>query len=188
VTLTPQLTKLYAALWPEGDTGEKLYALLDGARDPRIFGAVDASYQDKYCLYSGERRWPGEDLGWDLVGISPYLVEMDKSIDLTDVFLRQGWNESWGVFCRSDAGISRLRNHFRGLLVVRSETNKKLLFRFYDPRVLRAYLPTCTASELRTVFGPVDAFVMPGAEPGTALECRFDGMQLIQKELIRQDA
>src|SRR5512133_1439245 len=105
----PKFTKLYDVLWPESAApSEKLYTVLDGARDPRIFGAVDASYQDKYCLYSGERRWPGDDLGWDLVGISPYLVEMEKNIDLTEVFLRQGWSDNWGVFCRSDAGISRL--------------------------------------------------------------------------------
>jgi hypothetical protein len=30
-----------------------------------------------------------------------------------------------------------------------------LLFRYYDPRVLRVYLPSCRPSELETVFGPV---------------------------------
>lgn len=185
----PKFTKLYDALWPEGaGTSEKLFAVLDGARDSKVFGAVDASYQDKYCLYSGDKRWPGDDLSWDLVGISPYLVEMEKGTDLTHFVLRNGWCENWGVFCRSDASIGTLRNHLRGLLVVRSESKRKMMFRFYDPRVLRMYLPTCTASELRTVFGPVNAFVVPGADPSTAVEYRFDGTQLVQEEILRRDA
>ena len=62
---------------------------MDGARDSKVFGAVDASYQDKYCLYSGDKRWPGDDLSWDLVGISPYLVEMEKGTDLTHFVLTE---------------------------------------------------------------------------------------------------
>jgi hypothetical protein len=52
---------------------------------------------------------------------------------------------------------------------------KIVYFRFYDPRVLRAYLTTCTDDEIRTFFGPVHRLVMeeedgrplsiPGPEP-----------------------
>jgi hypothetical protein len=184
----PKFTKLYDALWPEtAPASEKLFAVLDGARDSRVFGAVDASYQDKYCLYSGQKRWPGDDLSWDLVGISPYLVEMEKGTDLTHFVLRHGWCEHWGIFCRSDDGIGTLRNHFRGLLIVSNESRRRMLFRFYDPRVLRQYLPTCTAAELRTIFGPVNAFVVAGEDPSTAVQYRFDGNELIQEELISRE-
>jgi hypothetical protein len=39
---------------------------------------------------------------------------------------------------------------------------------------LRAYLPTCLPGELRQVFGPVDAFVVPGDDPQTAITFRLD--------------
>ena len=58
--------------------------------------------------------------------------------------------------------------------------NQRLIFRWYDPRVLRAYLPTCNTEELRTVFGNVNAFVVEGADPGTALQFAFDGQSLIE--------
>jgi hypothetical protein len=32
------------------------------------------------------------------------------------------------------------------------------MFRYYDPRVLRVYLPTCTSDELKTVYGPVQQY------------------------------
>ena len=47
-------------------------------------------------------------------------------------------------------------------------TGKPLLFRYYDPRVLRVYLPTCNAEELKTLFGPVQAYIMED-ESGAAM-------------------
>lgn len=60
--------------------------------------------------------------------------------------------------------METLRRHFRRLLHVRSEDGEKLYFRYYDPRVLRLYLPSCTSVELKEVFGPVGRFVLEGPE------------------------
>ena len=38
-------------------------------------------------------------------------------------------------------------------------------FRYYDPRVLRVYLPTCNARELQTVFGPVLRYLVEDEKP-----------------------
>jgi uncharacterized protein DUF4123 len=177
---SPKLNRLYEALWSED---EKLFAVLDGARDSRVFGAVDASHEDKHCLYSGERHWPGNDISWDLIGVAPYLVELEKGDDLTHFVLRNGWNHDWGIFCHSEAGIATLRAHFRSLLIVRNEQNRKMMFRYYDPRVLRAYLPTCTPAELKAVFGPVTTFVIAGDDPATAIQYSIEGSTLRQNEV-----
>ena len=42
------------------------------------------------------------------------------------------------------------------LLWVRDEGQRQLYFRFYDPRVLPVFLPTCDAEQRRQVFGPVE--------------------------------
>jgi hypothetical protein len=34
----------------------------------------------------------------------------------------------------------------------------RMYFRFYDPRVLQAFLPTCTAEQLNGFFGPISRF------------------------------
>ena len=39
-----------------------------------------------------------------------------------------------------------------------------MYFRFYDPRVLRIYLPTCTLEESRVFFGPIDGFLVESAD------------------------
>ena len=41
-----------------------------------------------------------------------------------------------------------------------------LYFRYYDPRVLRVYLPTCDADELRTLFGPISRLLCEDEEGG----------------------
>ena len=61
-----------------------------------------------------------------------------------------------------------------------------MLFRYYDPRVLRAFLPTCTRDELRTVFGGIECFWIEGEEPGVMLNAGFDQQQLMLTELSLQ--
>ena len=56
----------------------------------------------------------------------------------------------------------------RIFLTVMTEKKKKLLFRYYDPRVLRPYLPSCTPAELQTFFGPIDQYVIEGEDPSQA--------------------
>jgi hypothetical protein len=68
------------------------------------------------------------------------------------------------VFVIAPAAMEALRNHFRRFLMVRLPAERLVYFRFYDPRVLRVYLPTCTPEELELIFGPVDYFVMESGE------------------------
>ena len=64
-----------------------------------------------------------------------------------------------------------------------------MLFRYYDPRVLRAYLPTCDESELRAVFGPIRAFWMEARDSGVMLEYRFDGrgLRVVEHDVRERD-
>lgn len=169
--------QILAALWPEGlSTRVNVWAILDGARDERIFGAVDRTYQDKCCLYSG-------DLPWQLQMAAPYLVQLDREDRFTNYLLDNGWGNSWGVFLRSETSMKNLRRHLRAFLRVRDQSGQYLIFRYYDPRVLRIYLPTCTKEELRTVFGPIAQFITEDDDPGAALEFDFDGTAMSQRRL-----
>ena len=82
----------------------------------------------------------------------------------TDWVLDNGWGNHWGIFATVPAEVPfrDVRKHFRGFLRVRNPDGKTLLFRYYDPRVFRVYLPTCNATELGAVFGPVAMFMLEG--------------------------
>lgn len=178
------LRRIQQTLWPEGLPGyTKVFTIVDGAQDRRIYGAVDGSRQDRSSLYSVDRRWGGQDLPWQLLMAGPYLVELDPEEQFTRYLLRNGWDRHWGIFFRSDADMQKVRRHFRELLVARDEKGRKLMFRYYDPRVLRAYLPTCLPGELRMMFGPVNVYLVPGDDPETVILFRFDGTHL-SKDIV----
>jgi hypothetical protein len=144
--------------------------VLDLARDRRIHAALLESRLEFLCLYSG--RLPRE-----LEQAAPHLVELLPGHRLLDRLLDEGWGQSWGVFVKLN-DPTQLRRHLRKFLKVQDETGRRLLFRWYDPRVLRAYLPTCTSSELREFFGPISAFHVESATGDRLLEFRFDGSAL----------
>jgi len=149
----------------------KTWAILDGARDERIVPAVERSYQDKCCLFAG-------NISPQLKAVAPYLVRLDPGEYLSETVLENGWGNAWGVFFSSSASLETLRKHFRRFLRVTDEAGRRLLFRFYDPRVLSIYLPTCNNEELTTIFGPIDRFVLEGDEGAKLVEYRFSGVRL----------
>jgi hypothetical protein len=145
-----QLTQLEKLFWPSGFKRD-VWMIADGARDPRILMLLRECHMEHYCLYSGR-------LSPALEAAAPYLVQMDYNDRDTRRFLTYAWGNSWGVFLKCGGHAEALRRHLRELLVVRDPNGKHLVFRYYDPRVLRVYLPTCTVEELDAVFGPIDCF------------------------------
>ena len=177
--LKPQLLDL---LWTRGLPARmNVFAIVDGARDDRIYGAVDGCRLDKRCLYSGT-------LPWQLMMSAPYLVQLDRENRFTAFLLDNGWGNSWGIFLRSETRIEELRRHFRGFLRVRDEAGRRLIFRYYDPRVLRPYLPTCWPKELETVFGPVDCYLAEGEDAHQIVEFRRRGDRLVSQPIAVQPA
>src|SRR5262249_36003644 len=120
-----------------------VYALLDAARGERVYDAVRGCGRPFEPLYDGK-------LAPELAGVAPYLVELAADHPFTGQLLGEGWGDSWGCFLSAPVDLRGLRRHLRRFLKVRTENRKTLVFRYYDPRVLRLYLPTCTPGELDT--------------------------------------
>ncbi len=112
---------------------------------------------EHYCLYSGP-------LSAALEAAAPYLVQLDYDDPDTRRFLEHAWGNCWGVFLRCAAHAYTLRRHLREFLVVSDPDGKRLVFRYYDPRVLRIYLPTCTHYELIRFFGPIECIWVEGPD------------------------
>jgi hypothetical protein len=135
--------------------GQPLFGLFDGAQDPRIAHWIRTGDVPWGCLYRGQ-------IPPELVEVAPYLVKLDsRSATLRKLFEHCG---AHAVFLTSTAPLADIRQHFRRYLRVSSEDKKRtMLFRFYDARVLRLYLPTCTPRERAAFFGPVEAFFLEQA-------------------------
>jgi hypothetical protein len=143
--------------------GGPLFALLDATRDPlRILGMLKSAGEEYQSLYEGV---PGKMLQ----AHAPYLVRLSGASRLLETLVARGWGKHWGIFVVSAADFKTVRKHFRTFLMVRSPEGKQLYFRYYDPRVLRVYLPTCNPAETSFVFGPVAAYLCEGEAPDMLL-------------------
>ena len=147
--------------------GAAAFAVLDGASVPELLGRLDQWQPNFECLYRGQ-------LAPDLAAAAPYLIQLEPEGEFTEWLLSKGWGGHWGVLAASEADLQTLRQHFRRFLTVYDESGKPLLFRYYDPRVLRIYLPSCAPEEVTAFFGPVKSYVMEGEQPDEILRFERD--------------
>ncbi len=131
---------------------QKLYAIIDGASIPDLFYLIEESTTEHECLFAGE-------LAAEVERAAPHLIELSSHSQhpLIQTWLQEGWGEHWGIMFHvpSELSFKAIRRHFRKFLRVQLPDKSHVLFRYYDPRVLRVYLPTCNQVETGTIFGPV---------------------------------
>lgn len=132
------------------------YGIVDTAQDPRLYDAV-VQAPHHASLFSGE-------LHPALAKAAPYLVDLDTAPALAASWRSEGWGRNWGVVCRSSRSLDDLRRHFARFLVSALPDGSSALFRFYDPRVLRAYLPTADGAALARWFDGIDEIVVVAAD------------------------
>jgi hypothetical protein len=145
------LSRLIDILWPPSDDPDAapVHWLLDGARDPQIADLVRSSGLEYACLFNGQ-------LHPRLEAAAPYLVHLPLASAAAKQLLSRGWGRAWGIFVIAEPNVAfaEHRLHWKKFLRVQTEQGQALAFRYYDPRVLNIFLPTCTGDELRTFFGP----------------------------------
>lgn len=134
----------------------KLYMIIDAACDERIYAELVASRRPYSSLYGGPVTADS------LRAVSPYLTKIDQADDFVRWCFRHGLMRHWMTFF-TVANKSRieLRVHFKRFALVETEQGQRLIFRYYDPRVLSAYLPTCNETELEYVFKDIPCFWLP---------------------------
>jgi hypothetical protein len=142
----------------EGDA----YAIVDAARAGRVLRLLKSTNLEHRILYEGQ-------VDPLIAEVAPYLVRLPRGSQEARRLVDAAWGNAWGVFLSSKADLEPLRRHLRNFLTVQTEKKKKFLFRFYDPRVLRPYLPSCTELELQTFFGPIDQYVIEAEDPDQAI-------------------
>ncbi len=162
-------TGLAGMLFGKGDT--PVFAVLDGASAPALVKALYEHEPEYCCLYRGE-------LEPDIATVAPYLVRLEADAKFAELVLSEGWGAHWGIFIQSAANLRTLRDHFREFLTVALPDHRTVLFRYYDPRVLRSFLPACNTAELGAFFGPAQGFVAEAETPETGVRFAFAGKAL----------
>ncbi len=169
MTPSPAEHTFYRSVAPRGS----LYAIVDAARDPN--GVYEARLSDVRTQSLFEGR-----LGERLENVAPHLVELRRNTAFARWWFEQ-WGRSVGVMAEAGVGFDELRRHFRTILMVRGEGHKRYYFRFYDPRVLPSFLPSCTAPEVEEFYGPISAFYCEGAGGQELLTFKPGGENVVIK-------
>jgi hypothetical protein len=138
-----------------------LFSILDGATVPDLPAALASFEAEHFCLLRGV-------LPPDLAQVAPYLVSLRQGSPFTRWLLAKGWGRHWGIYGGSGGKMIELRKHFRHLFHVSDDAGKSYYFRFYDPYVIRNYLPKCTLKEATEFFGPVQWYLTEDGTPGIA--------------------
>jgi hypothetical protein len=151
---------------------QPVFAVLDAAREDRLPAFLQAYGVEHFSLYEGES-------GDQLKDVAPYVALLPKTSQLLPLLMKEGWGKSWGVYFNAIDSLADIRKHLRRLLTVQNADGTSLYFRFYDPRVLRVFLPTCTPEERAEFFGPISRFVLEGEDLDHPLQ--FRGTPLVQQ-------
>ena len=139
---------------------QPLYAILDAARDRSIKEYLHNSHLPTLNLFEGRHAEM-------LAEFAPYLTKLPPSHSFLEALTNHAWGNSWGIYFLSQHPVEAILAHLKKQIWAHTP-NGRMLFRFYDPRVLREYLPVFDASTAREFFGPVNAFFMEN-ENGDAL-------------------
>lgn len=126
-----------------------LHAILDMARDKRILTLCRESVEEHVSLYDGIQ-------GENLASVAPHMVRLSPGSRLLAALVREGWERRWGIWLVSRQAPRELRRHLRRFLMVELEVEdkpKRVYFRFYDPRTIATFLPTCTPRQAQDFFG-----------------------------------
>jgi hypothetical protein len=160
---------LQRILWPKGHRPD-IWAIVDAAQDQQVYWTLTNSFLPHSCLFAGA-------LPQALEMAAPYLVQLDPEDKLT-AYLAKNLSRNLAIFLQTDASLRDLRHHLRTFLTVKDPAGKRMLFRYYDPRVLRVYLPTCSSNELQTVYGPVTSFWTVSETPDSVTQFEYRGKGL----------
>jgi hypothetical protein len=97
-------------------------------------------------------------------------VELDREDPLTRLWLGVGWGRSWGILIDSPAPLATVRRRMRHFTLARlPDGTGPVMFRFWDPRVFRTYLPLAEPTDLTEWFKDIDRFLVESEDGGGSL-------------------
>ncbi len=175
VEAAPNKVDLARLLTASGVSATPWYAVIDAAQDSGSPARAAGSGLQTQSLYEGS-------LGQQLDDVAPHLV----SLTLRDEFagwLFDNWGGNHGILLQARAGFQEIRRHLRKFLMVKDEAGKKYRFRYYDPRVLRTFLPACSPAEARDFFGPVACYYAANRDGRSALAFSWRSRGVAMREI-----
>jgi len=154
----------------------RLYCVLDGASVQDLPTRLYQTNTPHYCLL-------GDDVEPDVLYMAPFLAALLPGSTFTDQVFKESPGKHWGIFAHCRRSMTEVRRHCRALLNVYDADGNPLMFRYYDPRVLRRFLPTCNPGELKTLFGELETLFAESEDGNTLTSYSIANNELTETEL-----
>lgn len=153
-----------------------IYAVVDACQAWEWVGRVREQFgRDTKMLFQGAGTVYDE-----VDEVAPYLCSLDPEnallLEWSGMFGRNA-----GILIASDAPMAVLYKHLRNVFVAKDSTEQDYFFRFYDPRVLRGFLPACRLEEVRQFFGPIRWIVVEDIQANRMISYTHNQGKLLEK-------
>lgn len=155
----------------------RLYCILDGASVDDLPMRLYETNTPNYCLFRGE-------LEPDVLYAAPYVAVLLPGSAFSEWVFKECSGNHWGIFAHCRYSLKEMRRHCRALVNVYDEKGNPMIFRYYDPRVLRKFLPTCTNDEIVTLFGKIETLFAETEDGNTLTAYRLENDELKQTDLV----
>ena len=142
------------------DAKETLYTVIDACQAPDLiaFSRHELGQPTRMLFKGTVTSLP------EVETFAPFFIPIDVSSSFLENWARYAGKNA-GVLFASSAEPRVIFRHLRSIFVVKDESGQEHFFRFYDPRVARAFIPSCSAEEVAEFFGPIRTFWIDSEVP-----------------------
>lgn len=152
---------------------KRLYAIVDAAQNELIYTKIKCEADIYLSLY-------GNDVAESLKAVGPILFQLRKDNDLSSWLIDNGRDHNWFIlFASTGTTMVDLRRHFKRFAMVQSPNGNSMYFRYYDPRVLRSYIPSCSEEERAFIYAQHPCFWALTDSNGNYQQFNRDGSSTI---------
>ncbi len=135
----------------------KLYAIFDATNIKDLWFNLDLWNINHASLFQGEEAD-------DLKEVSPFLVELKKDNEATDILLQE-YGRSNSLYIVSELSFDALLQRFCNQFKMYTEYGESALLRFYDPAIFRHYIKLIDKERLEVFFNSAFQYYCEGVFP-----------------------
>ncbi len=152
------------------------FLIIDAARTYEKIQEAPEILKNSYCLYNEK----GDEV---LSSVAPYVVDCEISKNTLQWVEENVWGNSGCTFLFSNILFDKICIHLKHFITAKIEDGQELYFRFYDPRVLKIFLPSCNKQQILEFFGPVEYFIVEGETKEEAIVFKQRNGELIEEKI-----
>ncbi len=157
----------------------KRYYIIDAASESIEIDDLIQAYGPSVCILKS--NYDGQ-----FVDVGPHLFGSTEKLD--ELMLNEKWGKGSYTLVSFTKDKQNLIQILKNNSEIVTEQDEVMFFRYYDPRILRIFLPIFDKQQLKEFFGTISEFMCEDEDPGYGLIFHLDkASNLITYRLLTED-